>query len=89
MSEMGDMWKGVRAERQAQNRARLEATEPMLRAAGLAWSTKNDGEHLIILTKAARRVDLWPSTGLWITWDMRRGHGVEQLINTLNKEHQL
>ena len=69
-------------------RARHRQSSPeVLRAAGIAFETKNAGAHLIVQHNG-RTVDFWPGTGLWRTrpHDGREHRGVFPLVSFLRGE---
>lgn len=71
----------------SERRARHRQSSPeMLRAAGIAFTTKNAGAHLIV-THNGRTVDFWPGTGLWHLrpHDGRERRGVRELIKHMRQ----
>lgn len=86
MSEMGEdfaAWRVVKQAKKASNRAN---SPEILRAAGIAFTTHNDGAHLIVSAPLGHLVDFWPGTGKWQTRGYRfalTGRGVHNLIQHL------
>jgi hypothetical protein len=92
MGDMGDYWRDVTPsmkERSQKKRAdNREASATILDEAGIGYTTKSDGTHLIV-TAGGKTVDFWPGTGLWIVraTGLRR-RGVRQLIQLLGGSEQ-
>lgn len=62
-------------ERRARNRERGAGE---LERAGIAFTAKNNGAHLIV----ADRVDYWPGTGLWKDREVPHdGRGINALVD--------
>jgi len=86
----GDFWRDVRPamqeaskQRKAANRA---AATKLLKAAGLAFESKNDGAHLVVRDNGMV-FDFWPGTGLWQMRGARhQRRGVHALLKTIGKE---
>lgn len=69
-------------------RARHRESSPeLLRAAGIAFVSKNEGAHLIV-THNDVTVDFWPGTGKWNTRpvDGKDHRGVKPLIAYLKRK---
>jgi hypothetical protein len=80
MSEMGEMFREIRKERQERNHERYRAAPGLLLANGISFTCKDDGYHLIIQV-ADQVIDFWPSTGHWACRPSRkRGSGIDKLI---------
>jgi hypothetical protein len=67
------------SEKTARNR---EWSAAYLRRLGIKFEEKNKGAHLIV-SHAAKIVDFWPGTGLWIFRNGSRGRGVRNLATAL------
>lgn len=84
MSELGDTFRAMRDDskaRRARNRAYGAAG---LLAAGVRFSTRNQGDHLMIEEPGRRRIDYWPGTGLWKEASGRHsGRGINSLLKYL------
>jgi hypothetical protein len=92
MSEMGEVWAEFRAFKQEKRRSNLANSTKLLEAAGVAFTSHNEGIHLVI-QKDAETIDYWPSTGLWwIRGTRNKRRGVQRLIaymkSTNRKENQ-
>ena len=85
MSEIGDDFaaiKKIQQEKRADNRAQ---SADILRAAGIAFTSNNDGAHLIV-TAGHAVVDFWPGTGLWIVrGNATQKRGVRNLLKHISK----
>lgn len=81
MSEIGDMWRDIKAasqQKRAQNRV---DSARRLREADISFSEHNNGAHLIVYAVLGT-VDFWPGTGQWIVRGLSQRHrGVQKLIN--------
>ena len=78
---MGDFWRDVKAARQAKRADNRKSSAELLREAGIAFESKNDGAHLVV-TALGHVIDFWPGTGLWICrkYPNTRKYGVRKLI---------
>lgn len=83
MNQVEDIYKLLHRsgqERRARNRAK--STE-MLRRRGVAFLTRNEGNHLIVEAHE-RQIDFWPSTGAFIFRDTgQKGRGVFNLLEAI------
>jgi hypothetical protein len=86
MKALQDLQKAVRAEQRAD--------APMvLTAAGIQFTSANDGAHLMVRYRDKERmvtvVDYWPGTGLWIprkaSGSASRNRGLQKLINYIER----
>ena len=79
---MGDLWRAIKAERQEKRAHNRESSEQLLREAGIAFESKNDGAHLIVRPAGCPMVvDFWPGTGRWTVRAMNQtAFGVHKLI---------
>jgi len=60
-----------------------KSSPPLLRAAGLVFTSHNEGAHLVVQATQLEgvRVDFWPGTGLWkVRGRLHQGRGVKPLI---------
>lgn len=86
MSEMGEIWTGVRAMRQEKRAANREASADLLLQAGVPHQSNNGGAHLIVRPVNGPLIDFWPGTGLWIQRGTPKKHrGVQSLIKHCKK----
>lgn len=84
-NEVSEMWKAWRQHSQEKRRANRTNSPHLLTEAGIPFTVKNDGAHLIV----DNRFDFWPGTGRWIKRDTgRKGFGVHSLINAIRKDRQ-
>lgn len=66
-------------ERRERNRLRGAAE---LERAGIAFESKNNGAHLIVL----HRLDYWPGTGAWKDRDLpHEGRGINALMDYVRR----
>ncbi|MDV7392234.1 hypothetical protein RZS08_12800 [Arthrospira platensis SPKY1] len=90
MSDMIEDYKALKISASNERRLRRELAQRVLEAdADIAFSSHNQGAHLILVGKAAS-ADFWPGTGLWhargphvVTNKHRhpfKGHGLEQVL---------
>lgn len=69
---------------QAKRSHNREHSAALLENSGIAFERKNDGAHLIILSKA--KIDFYPGTGLWRVRGENKNHrGVRPLLKYLGK----
>ena len=81
MSDMGEIFDGLKKHNKAKKRNNLEASTKMLEDEGIPLIKKNGGVHLIVGDGA---FDFWPSTGLFINREtQKQGRGVKNLIKAL------
>lgn len=66
MSDMGDMFRDLRAHRQAKRANNRALGVKFLRERGYQFKTRNGGAHLIVAADGGWTVDFWPGTGKWI-----------------------
>lgn len=80
--DMGAYWRGVKAASQAKRADNRESSSAeLLREAGVHFTAKNGGAHLIVRTDGGHVIDFWPGTGLWIMRGSTQRHGgVRKLI---------
>jgi hypothetical protein len=87
-SEMGEYWRDLKEigqKRRAENR---EHAPEVLKSAGIPFTSKNDGAHLIIKIPG-HTVNFWPGTGKWqFCNEQRGGRGIIKLIQTLKPNGQ-
>lgn len=76
MSEVGDLYRELRAESQAKRARNRDLSLKLLRDRDVAFTVKNGGAHIIV----NGRIDFWPGTGLWIERGGTRGRGVKDLL---------
>jgi hypothetical protein len=62
-SEIGEMWRAVKKDRQARNQTRGETALIILKEKGVKFEKKNFGSHLIVEGKNGKLIDFWPTTG--------------------------
>lgn len=80
--DTGEVYRAMRqrsAEKRAGNR---EHSAEVLRRAGIAFTTHNNGAHLIV-KHGGIRVDFWPGTGKWSSQGGRVDRGVFRLLKFL------
>jgi hypothetical protein len=77
-----------RAEGQVRKQHNKESSTQILERAGVHFTTKNDGVHLIV-EEGGKTVDYWPSTGLFIDRaDKKRRRGVFRLLKHLGVKRE-
>jgi hypothetical protein len=81
MNETTEMWKHHRDLQKARRAERRGTAPAALTAAGIPFTSSNEGAHLIVSTSRGS-VDFWPGTELWIPRfsPRTRRYGVESLI---------
>lgn len=89
---MADYWRDVRPSMQAESQQRRadnrEHSARILREAGIAFQSKNDGAHLIV-THRGHTYDFWPGTGLWcMRGSTQRHRGVRGLLKQIGRQMQ-
>lgn len=76
--DIGSLFAARREASQIKRALNRQSTPEVLKAAGIAFVSKNSGAHLIVL----ERFDLWAGTGLWRDrLAKREGRGVRNLID--------
>lgn len=81
--DMGDMWRSVKAAGQAKRADNRKSSPQLLAEAGIAFTAKNDGAHLIV-----GGFDFWPGTGLFMPrGGGKRRYGVRNLIKAVRATH--
>ena len=82
---LGDYFRDVKAiQQQKREQNRLSGAEHLTKA-GIQFTSKNDGAHLII-THANKIVDYWPGTGKFIFRNTgERGRGIFRLLQSLGR----
>lgn len=76
MSELGDLyheWNKDKQEKRRRNRSRSAA---LLTDRGYAFTSRNEGAHLIVTAAMGVTIDFWPGTGKWIARVSRGGHAI-------------
>lgn len=63
--------------------AKREAAADCLQKLGINFYTHNRGVHLIVNANGYR-IDFWPGTGRWKSYNRREGFGIETLLNHIN-----
>jgi len=88
MSDMGDDFHALKRFKQEKRADNREASAEMLKAAGIAFKSKNIDAHLIVQA-GSKVVDFWPGTGLWIVRGIsRKGRGVRSLIAFVTQDKE-
>lgn len=84
MDDDGDIWRAHRQARAEKRAANRQSSAEILAAAGIAFTSKNFGAHLIV-QHGSERIDAWPGTGLWRTRSKPQieGRGVRQLLKLM------
>lgn len=86
MGDTGDYWRDVNEYRQQQRTKRRSEAPELLRRAGIKFSVRNDGAHILI-NNGEVRGHFWPGTGRWKIGDVE-GFGIEKLLAHLNQENE-
>ena len=79
MGDVGDDFRGHRADRQIKKRSNREQSAECLRNACIKFTSHNNGAHLIV-EGPNTKIDFWPGTGLWHERGGKEGRGVKKLI---------
>lgn len=83
MGDEGDFWKDVREARKDKRAANRDDSAALLNAAGIEYTSKNGGAHLIVRGHAGT-ADFWPGTGLWrLRGSTQQHRGVRKLIRLM------
>lgn len=83
--DIGATWRAIRAQRAEKRSDNREASARMLTEAGIAYTTANDGVHLIV-RNGRFVVDFWPGTGKWRVRGLPHyNRGVDALIKAISK----
>ncbi len=86
MSDMANIFKELKSQKQEKRRKNREQSALLLQEKGIEFDSRNCGAHLIIEAKQGRIIDFWPGTGLWrYRDDNRNGRGVHSLIKELGQ----
>lgn len=84
MGDMGDLYKAMRESKQAKHSANRELYAKLLEQAGIKYTTKNYGVHLMVEGGAIGIIDFWPGTGRWQTRSGEKGRGIGKLISRIS-----
>lgn len=77
---LADFWRDVKAAKKEKRASNRENSPELLTEAGISYSVKNGGAHLI-LDERGHTIDFWPGTGLWMMRGSTKRHrGVHSLI---------
>lgn len=88
MSDLGDTFKAIKAERKLEKARRLEATIPVLNLIGDVDFRILSPYHYRLCTDP--EIDFWPSTGKWIELGTnKKGHCMDSLLQYLKASGQL
>lgn len=88
MSDIGEVYKCLKAVRQQERADNRSSAPRRLREAGIEFSSHNDGSHLVIKGRFGC-FDFWPGTELWKMRGQRkakRNYGIEELIKRILDE---
>jgi len=66
MSELGDLYKQIATRKRDKKARNLAYSTQALKDHGITFTSHNNDNQLIITVKGARKIDFFPSTGLWI-----------------------
>jgi len=87
MSDMGDDWRELNAQRKQKRADNRDASVRILASAGIPFKTNNGGVHLIVYGDSLT-IDFWPGTGLWeVRGTNERRRGVRHLIKRLGGQY--
>lgn len=84
MGDTGDTYNAMREDKQAKRTANREQSAKILEQAGVKYTTRNFGVHLIVEGGAAGVIDFWPGTGRWQARSGKKGRGVGNLLSTIS-----
>lgn len=79
MSEIGDIFNGLRKIKQEKRASNREQSAQILKDKGIVFSSNNGGAHLIVEGKNCY-IDFWPGTGKWNSRNGDKGFGVRNLV---------
>ena len=86
VNEVSEMWRDYHEMKQQKKRSNLEHSTSQLADCGIPFVSHNGGIHLVV-TKEARTIDYWPSTGLWwIRGTTHKRRGIQKLIQYMRSE---
>lgn len=78
--DVGDLWRAKKAESAERRAGNRDMGAALLRAAKIAFVSKNGGAHLVV----DDAVDYWPGTGLWHSRNTPiQGRGIRNLLRHL------
>lgn len=86
MSDIGELYDGLREHSQQKRARNREDSARVLTSKGVPFTQHNAGAHLVV-TVGEQVVDFWPGTGKWITRGKARfeGRGVFRLLAYIGK----
>lgn len=85
MSEMAEVFSGLKKHNQEKRAANRDASARILAEEGINFRSNNGGAHLIV-EQNGLVFDFWPGTGKWIERTTNYHHrGVRNLINMVKK----
>lgn len=87
MSELGELYKGLKEAKSEKKKDNKENSTKLLTEHDVEFESRNNGVHLIVYAEGDKLIDFWPSTGLWIRrWHtQKRERGVMRLLKELGK----
>lgn len=71
---------GIKKDSQIKRIGNLNFSTNYLTEIGVTFESKNNGIHLIVNSKNGI-IDFYPTTGLWIVRNGKRGRGVKNMVN--------
>ena len=86
MSNLGDDYRAMNAAGASKRASNRDQSAIYLTERDIVFSSNNSGAHLIVEGNSGY-IDFWPGTGKWIVRKGRKGFGVKNLVNFINKEH--
>lgn len=87
-SELGEIFSALREAGREKRASNRKTTPEVLRAHGVAFTSHNEGAHLIV-THGGKTADLWPGTGKYnVRGSPHYRRGVFRLLRDLGVEKQ-
>lgn len=78
-SDCVEVFRAMKEHSKAKRASNRENSQKFLIEAGIPFTEKNDGAHLIVEGHSCF-IDFWPGTGRWNSRDGSKGFGVRNLI---------
>lgn len=88
MSEVGELYKALRAHSRQKRASNRERGRLRLKALGIEYEERNYEAHLIVYPKCDAIIDYWPGTGKFKVRGSKQGRGIRQLLKVIQELEQ-
>lgn len=84
MSEIGDLFAGLKDLKREAKRLNKEYADALLKEHNVVFTVHNNGEHLIVHGSKCL-IDFWPGPGRWQARNGKKGWQANRLIKAINR----